>query len=145
MWRSPKPMQRNLMNINDILKGMLDLLVVSKATWIMLMLKPNRFPKCLSCWCEIPVSMATCSELRRVLLNCTAILLSLSERKMSGEIISLSMIVIRDPPPPPTSFCCCSWRRNQRSVSWSAVFYMSYRPFTGSKNHICSTWPLENL
>ena len=45
------------------------------------MLKPNRFPKCLSCWCQIPVSMATCSELR-VLLNCTAILLSLWKKNV---------------------------------------------------------------
>jgi hypothetical protein len=45
--------------------------------------------------------MATCSELRRVLLNYTAILLSLSGRKMSEETTSLSMIIIRDPPPHP--------------------------------------------
>lgn len=42
-------MPKNLMNINDILKEMLALLVVSKGAQIMLMLKLNRFPKCLSC------------------------------------------------------------------------------------------------
>lgn len=83
-------MHRNLISINDILKDMLDLLAISMDAQMVLMLKPNRFPKCLSCQGEIPVSMVTCSELRRVLLNCTAILLSLSERKMSEETVSFT-------------------------------------------------------